>query len=93
MELLTSSRIENVTADVYLRHLEGTWEVISDHVEGLAETDAEAAQQCLYDIKYEGSVTRQKMEVDKQHRMAAKRIPDSFDYQRITPLRDKIAKQ
>tara|TARA_R110002049_G_scaffold2750_9_gene22381 strand:- start:51363 stop:53180 length:1818 start_codon:yes stop_codon:yes gene_type:complete len=89
MQLLTAARIENVSADVYLRRPEVTWDVIASHVDGLREIDSEAAQQCLYDIKYEGYITRQKMEVEKQHRLAEKRIPESFDYTRITPLRNE----
>ena len=89
LELLKTGRIDNVPADVYLRRPEVDWEVICQHVEGLAEIDCDAAQQCLYDIKYEGYVTRQKMEVERQHRMADKRIPDSFDYARISPLRNE----
>jgi len=85
--LLKAARIETVPGDVYLRRPEVNWEVICHHVPELSVIDAESAQQCLYDIKYEGYVTRQKLEVEKQLRMAAKRIPDSFDYGRIGPLR------
>jgi tRNA uridine 5-carboxymethylaminomethyl modification enzyme len=89
LDLLKAGRVGSVTADAFLRRPEVDWDVISHHVEGLAEIDSDAAQQCLYDIKYEGYVTRQRMEVEKQHRMADKRIPDSFDYARITPLRNE----
>ena len=89
VRLLADSRVEGVAGDVYLRRPEVTWDVMCGHIEELTSIDPEAAQQCLYDIKYEGYVTRQKMEVEKQLRMAEKRIPDSFDYQRITPLRSE----
>ena len=52
------------------------------HVDGLAGIDPEAAQQCRYHIKYEGYITRQKMEVKRQHHFAEKRIPELFHYQR-----------
>ncbi len=47
---------------------------------------SEVAQQVLWDVRYEGYVTRQQQQVDRQQRMAAKRIPDNFDYN-ITGLR------
>ena len=38
----------------------------------------EVAQQVLCDLKYAGYVARQQTEVDRQSRLAEKRIPDSF---------------
>jgi tRNA uridine 5-carboxymethylaminomethyl modification enzyme len=87
MELLKASRVENVAGDVYLRRPEVTWETMCGHVSELGAIDGEAAQQCVYDIKYEGYVSRQKMEVEKQQRLAEKIIPESFDYERIGSLR------
>ena len=54
---------------------------------GLADIESSAAQQCLFDIKYEGYISRQKMEVERHTRLAGKRIPTSFDYSKIGPLR------
>ena len=87
MELLKNGRVENQPGDVYLRRPEVEWEQMCDQIEGLNEIAPEAAQQCLYDIKYEGYIGRQKMEVEKQHRLAGKIIPATFDYQRIGSLR------
>ncbi len=47
----------------------------------------EAAQQALFDTKYAGYVARQQTEIDRQRRLADKRIPASFDYDRITQMR------
>jgi tRNA uridine 5-carboxymethylaminomethyl modification enzyme len=87
--LLKQSRLDGVSGEVYLRRPEVDWQEMCRRVGGLAEIDADAAQQCLFDVKYEGYITRQKMEVEKQHRLAAKRIPSSFDYDRIKPLRSE----
>lgn len=89
MDLLKTGRVENQPGDAYLRRPEVQWEQMCDQIDGLSEIGPEAAQQCLYDIKYEGYVTRQKSEVEKQHRMAEKRIPSSFDYSSIGPLRNE----
>jgi tRNA uridine 5-carboxymethylaminomethyl modification enzyme len=41
----------------------------------------------LNDLKYAGYVARQTVEVDRQQRLAEKRIPQGFDYARLTQLR------
>jgi tRNA uridine 5-carboxymethylaminomethyl modification enzyme len=38
-------------------------------------------------VKYAGYITRQQTEVDRQQRLAEKRIPDGFDFGRIKQLR------
>ena len=96
MSLLKAAKIDNIAGDVYLRRPEVDWEQMCHHVDGLSLIEASAAQQCLYDIKYEGYVGRQRMEVERQQRLAGKRIPTSFDYNSIKPLRnearEKLAK-
>ena len=89
VKLLKKSKVENVTADVYLRRPEVDWTEICERFPALADIEATAAQQCLYDIKYEGYIGRQLVEVERQHRLAGKRIPSSFDYNTIGPLRNE----
>ncbi len=88
-KLVESARVENVRGDAYLRRPEVDWNEMCVRVEGLAEIEPSAAQQCLYDIKYEGYVSRQKLEVERQQRLAGKRIPAAFDYSKIGPLRNE----
>jgi tRNA uridine 5-carboxymethylaminomethyl modification enzyme len=87
MQILKKSRIETVPGDVYLRRPEVEWDEMCQRVEALRPIEQEAAQQCLYDIKYEGYISRQKLEVEKHQRLAEKKIPASFDYATIGPLR------
>ena len=47
--------------------------------------DREVAQQVLYDVKYAGYVARQQIEVDRQTRLAEKRIPDELRLRRHRP--------
>ena len=42
-----------------------------------------------YDTKYAGYVTRQQQQVDRQRRLAEKRIPANFDFERIVQLRNE----
>jgi tRNA uridine 5-carboxymethylaminomethyl modification enzyme len=87
MQRLAAARCDGVPGDLFLRRVEVDWPEMCRRVNGLSDVEATAAQQCLYDIKYEGYVSRQRLEVEKQRRLAAKRIPESFDYGRIMPLR------
>ena len=89
IELLRSARLDGVSGESLLRRPEIGWAEICQRVEGLEEVGPAAAEQCLYDIKYEGYISRQKMEVQRQQRLAGKRIPASFDYNRIGPLRSE----
>jgi len=92
-ETLRSTRIkppdggQAASAEVVLRRPEVDWAMIVDQIPSLSDIPADAAQQCLYDVKYAGYVERQQMEVDRQNRMAEKRIPATFDYARIGSLR------
>lgn len=89
IKLLKQSRVDTTPGDVYMRRPEVTWDEMVSRVEGLGEIESLAAQQCVYDIKYEGYVTRQKMEVEKQHRLSGKKIPTTFNYDGIGALRNE----
>lgn len=80
MSLLESNRIESVTGTKFLRRNEVTWEAICTHIPQLLEFSSEVAQQVLWDVRYEGYISRQQQQVDRQQRMASKRIPETFDY-------------
>ena len=53
----------------------------------MAEVDDEVRKQVIYDVKYSGYVARQQQTIDKHNRLASKKIPDHFDYERLTHLR------
>ncbi len=87
-KILSTTRIEDgVSLEQYLRRPEVDWEQIVQLAPSLASTDPAAAQQALFDTKYAGYIARQQTEVDRQLRLANKRIPDAFDYARLTHLR------
>lgn len=71
----------------YLRRPEATWEEVTEIAPELANVEEEAAQQALWDIKYEGYIARQQTEVDRQQRLAAKRIPMQFDFHGLGQMR------
>lgn len=94
--LLSSTTHHGGSLAKFLRRPEVTWSDVAEVAPQLAEIDSEAADQALYDIKYEGYVARQQVEVDRGKRLAAKRIPASFDFDRLTQMRtearEKLAK-
>ena len=85
--ILRAARVEGSTGDVFLRRPEVDWAEMVRRIPELAEIEPSAAVQVVFDVKYEGYISRQKAEVEKQQRLASKRIPPAFDYHRIAPLR------
>jgi tRNA uridine 5-carboxymethylaminomethyl modification enzyme len=85
--LLDATRIEGVTLSTLLRRPHATWTDAVRHHPELAPVDRRVAQQVLFDIKYAGYIARQQVEVDRQSRLARKRIPDVFRYDSIEQLR------
>ena len=86
---LCDGRVEGVPGDVFLRRPEVDWSEIKIQIPQLRQIDNIAAQQCLFDVKYEGYISRQQNEVEKQKRLAEKQIPPTFDYGAIAPLRSE----
>lgn len=85
--LLNNTRDGEVTLVRLLRRPEIEWPDVVARCPELAEISAEAAQQLVYDIKYEGYISRQDEQVQRQQRLAEKRIPAGLDYASITQLR------
>lgn len=87
MAVLKSSKVDGVAGAVLLRRPEIGWPEISETIPELKAISLDAATQCLHDIKYEGYISRQLFEVEKQQRLAQKKIPTTFDYDSISALR------
>ena len=96
--LLRSSRSEGKSLEEHLRRPEIGWEEMlalagGDARDSLASADPLAAEQALHDAKYAGYIARQQAEVERAARLADKRIPDAFDYGRITQMRVEARQQ
>ncbi len=85
--LLEENRVDNVTLTKYLRRNEVEWPEICDRLPQLRNVSDEIARQVVCDVKYAGYIERQAVEVARQRRLADKRIPETFDYRQIGPLR------
>jgi tRNA uridine 5-carboxymethylaminomethyl modification enzyme len=86
-ELLATQRHEEVTLEKHLRRPDVEWSDLCGLSPQLQDVDAETARQVTYDVKYAGYVARQEVEVDRQRRLADKRIPASFDYTSLSQMR------
>lgn len=86
-KILLTERVGEQSAEKYLKRPEIDWEQIRALVPVLAEISPDAARQIEFDVKYSGYVDRQKLEVERHQRLSAKRIPPSFDYDKIHSMR------
>ncbi|MDZ4781432.1 MAG: tRNA uridine-5-carboxymethylaminomethyl(34) synthesis enzyme MnmG [Planctomycetia bacterium] len=85
--LLQSTRYEHAALAQFLLRTETTWAEVIERLPELAEVSAEVAEQVVNDTKYSGYLERQRLDVEKQHRLAEKRIPATFDFYSIQQLR------
>ncbi len=86
-KLLDSTHDENGSMTKFLRRPDIEWTDLLTRLPILAQTDPEVAEQVSIDVKYEGYVRHQQQEIDRLNRLAQKKIPDSFDYDRVPHLR------
>ena len=85
--LLETTRRDGLSLAQRLRRPEIEWADLVPILPELADVPDDVASQVLVDLKYAGYVSRQEVDVQRQRRLAAKRIPASFDYGRIVHLR------
>ncbi len=86
-QLLESRRADTVTLAKFLRRPDVAWNDLVARAPELADLPPEVADQIAIDVKYAGYVERQLQQVDRQRRLARKRIPDNFDYMQLVHLR------
>jgi tRNA uridine 5-carboxymethylaminomethyl modification enzyme len=87
LHTLETTHIDGASLAKILRRPETGWPDITAQLPRLKAVGADVAEQLLIDIKYSGYIARQQTEVERQHRLAEKRIPANFDYNRLQHLR------
>ena len=85
--ILQSTHWEGSTLARLLRRTEVTWVDLTRLRPDLAAVAPGIASQIVHDAKYAGYVARQEIDVERQQRLAAKRIPEGFDYSTVSHLR------
>ncbi len=86
---LARLRIGDVPAEKYLRRPEVTWSSLVDILPELAAIPTRISEQIEINCKYDGYVARQQIQIDRQKRLAGKRIPHDFCYDTIVSLRNE----
>jgi tRNA uridine 5-carboxymethylaminomethyl modification enzyme len=86
-KLLETTHVESVSLSKMLRRPEITWAEVVGWLPELAATPAEVAAQVTYDAKYSGYIARQQIDIARQQRLAARRIPATLDYATVPHLR------
>lgn len=86
-QLLQSKRVGETTLARMLLRPNVTWDEIVSHEPHLASINQEVVDGVMFDLKYAGYVDRQQVDIERQQRLASKRIPDSFDYGTLPQLR------
>ena len=86
-ELLETTRCGEVTLAKMLRRPEVTWQQIVARLPQLGEFSGDVSQQVAIDQKYAGYVARQQIDVQRQRRLARRRIPSDFDFHSVDQLR------
>lgn len=87
-QVLLTRRIEGgTTLEKHLRRPEVEWQDLVPYAPELASVPADVATQVTFDVKYSGYVARQQIQIERQRRLAQKRIPDSFDFANLQQLR------
>ena len=79
-----------------LRRPDTSWDEIAERLPELGEVPPDVAGQVTTDAKYSGYVARQEIEINRNLRLGARRIPDTMDYNDVPHLRiearEKLAK-
>lgn len=87
LHLLANHRTQGVSLDKYLQRPEVDWVELTRILPELETVAADVREQVLFDVKYSGYLVRQEQQVERQRRLADKRIPDNFDFASLQHLR------
>ncbi|MBN2475585.1 MAG: tRNA uridine-5-carboxymethylaminomethyl(34) synthesis enzyme MnmG [Pirellulales bacterium] len=87
--LLEQHRCGQITLAKMLRRPEVTWGDVASCLPQLGEVAAEVVRQVTHDAKYAGYIARQEIDIARQHRLAARRIPGDLDFRSVNHLREE----
>jgi len=87
LAILEGKRRGQITLARLLRRPEVGWAELVEWMPELGWVTREVARQVSYDAKYCGYIARQQIDIERQERLAARRIPGDFDFQSVGHLR------
>ena len=86
-QILETTHCGSVSLAKMLCRPEVTWADMVARLPELAAVRPEVATQVTYDAKYAGYIARQQIDIARQQRLAARRIPANMDYETVPHLR------
>ena len=85
--LLESTYVDGRVLATMLQRPDKSWNDVTARLPHLAQLSEEIVQQITYDVKYAGYLAREDSELQRQQRLAKRRIPENFDYAAVSQLR------
>ena len=87
VKLLETNHRDSGSLHKMLRRPEVTWADVAAQIPEISAISPTAAEQVTWDAKYAGYIARQRIDIARQERLAARRIPAGFDYNSVPHLR------
>ena len=91
-QVIDQHRCGGLSLSERLRRPDTDWRNLVQMLPDLGAVDEEVAEQIVNDTKYAGYIVRQREQVERQQRLASKRIPGGFDYNGLQHLRAEARK-
>ena len=85
--LLETNYADNRPVANLLCRPEKSWTDVLARLPQLAQLSDEVVRQVTYDVKYAGYLAREDSDLERQRRLAKRRIPETFDYGAVDQLR------
>jgi tRNA uridine 5-carboxymethylaminomethyl modification enzyme len=86
-QVLSTTHDANGSMEKYLARPETTWQEMVERIPALSKISLQAAEQVCIDIKYEGYIKRQEIDIDRSRRLQSRMIPSAVDYGTMKHLR------
>jgi len=87
VQLLEATRSGDVSLSQLIRRPEVKWDDLVGRLPELGGMPGEVAQQVMHDAKYAGYLAREEADIQRQRRLAERRIPKDFDFSSLHHLR------
>ena len=87
VQLVETTMLSTGSLAKFMRRPQTSWADAVQLQPALGSLSPRVAEQVAYDVKYAGYIARQDVDIARQRRLARCRIPDGFQYDRLTHLR------
>ncbi len=88
-QLLESTHDAQGSMRKFLSRPETVWTDVVDKIPALGEISSAAAEQVDIDVKYDGYIRRQEIDVERSRKLALRRIPENANYAAMKHLRSE----